>query len=103
MKIQNLIYAGFISLLLINLSGCAELQQDWINDNCNASAAYANGMNDGKDGQDMQANYAGGCPANISELNQAYQKGFKYGLAHALTPAPVPAQVNIYNGTNAAN
>lgn len=98
MKIRHLICIGFISLLFV-LSGCAQLQQYNIEQNCNASAAYASGINDAKNGQDMQRNYASDCPANNQQLNDAYQKGFKFGLAH--TPAP-GAQVNIYNGGNGA-
>ena len=69
--------------------GCAALKEEYIKTTCNESAAYAAGINDANSGNDMQSNYASQCPANPIELNQRYQAGYKYALAHK------PTQINV--------
>lgn len=76
------------------LGGCAQMQADYIAKTCNTDAAYAAGVNHGKNGDDMVGNYGmvAGCPDNIDALNQAYSKGFTVGLESgaALPPNTEP-------------
>jgi hypothetical protein len=98
MKIQNKLFAALIFLLSINLLACVEMEQAHIRDDCTTSAAYANGMNDAKIGDDMLTNYAQKCPINSPLLNDQYQKGFEYGIAHQPAPASAVGAVNVFNG-----
>lgn len=79
MKIKLVVLAGLGALAL---SGCAQWNQEWAAQNCNPTAAYADGMNDGMQPNGyMQTNFASLCPqAQQSSLNATYQKGFNDGL-----------------------
>lgn len=66
-------------------TGCAAMQAQYVAQTCNHDAAYAAGMNDGKNGNNMRGNYASGCPQDIAALNRAYSEGFKFGLKNTAT------------------
>jgi hypothetical protein len=74
------------------LSGCAQLEQAYIQQTCNTDAAYAAGVNDAKNNVDMQANYASSCPANVAELNDTYRKGYEFSLSQVSQGT----RINIY-------
>lgn len=76
--------------LLALLSGCAGLQAALLEADCNPDAAYAAGMNDGKNGEDMVPDYASSCPSDDG-INAAYRKGFQFGLARGAAATSVPA------------
>ncbi|TNF70290.1 MAG: hypothetical protein EP298_00070 [Gammaproteobacteria bacterium] len=81
MKVISLYLVGSICLFL---SGCAEMARQ----NCTPSAAYANGINQAKEGMSMNTDYAGICEyinmpeAQKSQLNKEYAKGYRYGLKY---------------------
>ena len=72
----------FVLLSLLLLSGCEQLQQMAIENTCDVNSAYTTGVNDGKNGKDMQAHYASICPSNKNQYNAAYQRGYRFGLSH---------------------
>ncbi|MCL1126583.1 hypothetical protein [Shewanella surugensis] len=84
-------YFTFITLIL--LSGCAQMQQDWIAQHCNTQTAYSQGVNDARHDQDMQPSYAAGCPTTPDKINQAYRQGYQFVLANQ------PPSVNITTST----
>ena len=73
---------GLVALLAAIVSGCAELQAALVEAECNPDAAYAAGMNDGKNGEDMNAYYANDCPPDAG-IQAAYRSGYQFGLAHS--------------------
>ena len=72
------------------LSGCAELQAALVEAECNPNAAYAEGVNDGKNGEDMNSDYASDCPRDDG-INVAYRRGYRFGLANASSDPSTPA------------
>ncbi len=78
------IRVSLVSCLLISivsLSGCAAIQQDMIAQTCNTDAAYATGVNNAKNGFDMQNDFAAICPNNTAAINSAYRDGYQFGLS----------------------
>ena len=73
---------GLVALLAAIVSGCAELQAALVEAECNPDGAYAAGMNDGKNGEDMNAYYANDCPPDAG-IQAAYRSGYQFGLAHS--------------------
>ena len=63
-------------VMLSVLSSCAMVQASM----CNTNAAYAQGVNDAKNHQDMKTNYASLCSADVDMINASYQKGYTTGL-----------------------
>lgn len=61
---------------------CAAMQAQYVAEVCTPSAAYAAGINDAKNRQDMKGNYAAGlsCPQFQASLNQSYAEGFRFAL-----------------------
>ncbi|WP_299495806.1 hypothetical protein [uncultured Shewanella sp.] len=76
-------------IVIISLSGCAQMQQDWIAQHCNHQAAYSQGINDARHELDMQPNYAESCPTSQVKLNQAYRQGYQFVLTNQ------PSSINI--------
>lgn len=70
-----------IGVSSLALTGCAQWTQDWIQENCNTNAAYAQGVNDGMaPDMPMNTNFASPCPSNQTAINASYAKGFTAGL-----------------------
>lgn len=82
-------------IIFMLVSGCAQMQQDWITQHCNTQAAYGQGINDVRHDEDMQSNYAENCPNTQIQINQAYSQGYLFGLTHQ------PPSINI--NTSAIN
>ncbi len=76
-------FAGVI-LITSLLTSCAMIQEA----TCNTNAAYARGINDAKNHEDMQTNYASICPADIKAINNAYQDGYTTGLKKQIVIIP---------------
>lgn len=87
-----------LSICLINLSGCAALQQmheQWVKENCNTSAAFNSGLADGlQPDTSPKRSYADSCPSNQQAINDAYINGFTQGLQKR------PQQINIEKNVN---
>lgn len=69
------------------LCGCAEM----IKESCTVNAAYSSGVNDGQDRQPMR-DYGILCPKpDQGRINDAYQRGYRYGVRHRRhRPMPPP-------------
>ena len=76
---------GFSLFILLLLSGCAQMQQDWITQHCNTQAAYSQGINDVRHDEDMQSNYAENCPNTQVQINQAYSQGLSFRINSSAT------------------
>lgn len=76
---------GLVIALCILLPGCAQLTELVEQEMCSRDAAYAAGVNAGKDGHEMASNFAWGCPMPDG-LNEAYKEGYQFGLAHSRGP-----------------
>ena len=69
---------------------------------CSQDEAYAAGVNDAKNGDDMSTNFSRGCPSPEG-LNASYRDGYAFGLEHArrstavLTPGGVAVQECVTN------
>jgi hypothetical protein len=74
-------------LFLLFGSGCAQMQSALVAEVCTPDAAYAAGVNDAKNGRDMQSNYSSGCPAPAG-LNDSYRKGYQFGLSRTEPASP---------------
>lgn len=61
---------------LSGLSGCAQVIQS----TCNTDSAYATGVNDARQNNPMQANYAAFCQEGQHKINAAYRRGYREGL-----------------------
>lgn len=66
--------------LILGLTGCAAMRENYIKTYCNPDAAYAQGFNMGKNGMDMQVNYASMCPVGQNALNKKYREGYQAGI-----------------------
>ena len=55
---------------------------------CNTNAAYAQGVNDAKNHQNMKTNYASLCSADADTINASYQKGYTTGLKDQSSSLP---------------
>ena len=70
----------------ISLSGCAAMTRAIAKSECNESAAYAHGFNQGRDNDSMSSNYAGICKSiemdqgQIDQLNEKYREGYQAGM-----------------------
>ena len=71
----------FIVTIMFLLSGCAAMQQSYVEQKCNTDAAYAAGVNAAKNGRNMRANYAADCPTNQAEINASYRQGYQYAFS----------------------
>ncbi|WP_298773879.1 hypothetical protein [uncultured Shewanella sp.] len=78
-----------IIIFILSLSGCAQMQQDWIAQHCNQESAYTQGVNDARHDIDMQPNYAQGCPTTPEKLNQSYRQGYQFVITNQ------PPSINI--------
>lgn len=83
--VKNPFKNGLLLIALVTsltLVSCAAMKAEYIAENCNPSAAYAGGVNDAKNGNDMKPNYASvfDCDEDQTALNQSYADGFKFGL-----------------------
>ena len=69
---------------------------------CSTGEAYAAGVNDAKNNEDMDTDFSLGCPSPEG-LNASYREGYEYGLEHArrstsvVTPGGVVAQECVTN------
>ena len=94
---RSILLMSLISMFL--LAGCASIAEH----QCRANAAYAKGVNDGKNNADMTTDYASICsyigmPAAAQDkLNAEYVKGYEYGLENSKE-----RNVNINYGKNPA-
>ena len=73
----------------IMCSSCAKMEQWYENTYCNPNGAYSVGINDAKNSDAMQANFAASCPDNNMAINKSYRRGYKFGLANK------PTEINI--------
>ncbi|WP_299007417.1 hypothetical protein [uncultured Shewanella sp.] len=71
-----------IIMVILSLSGCAQIRQDSMAQHCNQQSAYSQGVNDARQNVAMQPNYAKGCPNTPEQLNHAYRQGYKFAIAH---------------------
>lgn len=76
---------GIALVPLVALSNCAAMQAQYEAQHCTHDAAYAAGVNAGKNGQNMSGDYASvtnctGDATDATALNNAYAAGFKFGL-----------------------
>ncbi|MDX1901527.1 MAG: hypothetical protein SFW66_05930 [Gammaproteobacteria bacterium] len=88
----------FIVFLTTQLTACAELTAQYNTTHCTTNAAYAAGVNAATSGNEMETTYDSLCSENSDALNNAYQNGYKYGLAHQ--PTSVKTKVIVYNGNH---
>lgn len=64
-------------ILIVLLGSCASMMEDY----CSENTAYSAGVNDARNGQDMNAHYAYSCPADMKEqATESYNKGYHTGL-----------------------
>ena len=78
LNFKTILKVTSMAILASSLFGCAEIQKT----TCTTDSAYAQGVNDARDNQNMQSNYASYCPTNQSKINAAYRRGYKTGLKH---------------------
>jgi hypothetical protein len=90
----------FLIILLSSfLLGCAQMKQMAINNTCSKSNAYTVGVNDGRTNSEMRLDFASICPDNQDVYNEAYIKGYKFGLSQYSNKT----NVNINNSSNGSN
>ena len=60
-----------------------ELRQRSLASNCQSDNAYGAGVNQGKNGWDMNTAYYDGCPVGVqASAKDAYRRGFEAGMNH---------------------
>ncbi|ODN43694.1 hypothetical protein [Piscirickettsia litoralis] len=97
-------YFNLLIIILLGsifLTGCAQMMQAWVAQNCNTDAAYSQGVNAARHGEDMEINYAAACPANQSQINAAYRQGYQYTLKHQ--PTEINININTHKGKSAVD
>ena len=69
-------------VILVLLNGCAQMQKDWEDSNCNYDGSFAAGVNDSKNGADMDpARIVSQCPSPTrADVQKGYRAGF---MSHA--------------------
>jgi hypothetical protein len=87
---SRLLILGFC----IGLSSCASMERDWILSNCSKDGAYAQGMNDGRDGKRMSIEPINQtCPIErVPEALQSYREGYQAGMQANQQSNQEPAQ-----------
>ncbi|ALA25543.1 hypothetical protein AVI51_05510 [Piscirickettsia salmonis] len=101
MRYLKLLISVSVILAGLLLTGCAQMMQAWVAQNCTTDAAYSQGLNAARHGEDMKMSYAAGCPANQSQLNAAYRQGYQYQLSNQ--PAEVNININTHKGKTQAS
>ena len=85
----------FLFVLFI-LVGCAAMQKDFLDRNCNFEGAYSLGSNDAQKAQPMNANGLAQCPdASKNKALRGYREGYNAFMASR----PTQINVNISNGS----
>lgn len=84
----------FASTLLLVMSACAAMQQQYVEQVCNTEGAYQQGYNDGHGAGHMDSSFASMCPSDQESIRRAYRDGFDKGSAQkASEPQPVEIHV----------
>src|SRR4051812_19413812 len=85
---------ALLPFLFLAASGCAAMQQNWVDQLCNTEGSYAQGYNDGHSGARADSSYANMCPESPDSLRRAYRDGFDKGTAKkGSEPLPTGASV----------
>jgi hypothetical protein len=93
---MNKIFALVVFPLIFILGGCGPIQV--VNDgsqppplpqNCDMASAYATGVNDAKNNNDMQTNYAVNCLGNNAALNDNYRQGYRFTFSKLHPGSPI--------------
>ncbi|MCH2185527.1 hypothetical protein MK280_06605 [Myxococcota bacterium] len=68
--------------LTLPLASCAAIQAQYEAETCTPTAAYAAGVNDARNGKNMDGNYAAAyyCSQDQASLNQSYIEGFQFAM-----------------------
>lgn len=70
-----------IPALAISLfTGCASMQETWVNKNCNKDAGYSQGMNDARNQVGMDLSKYNQMCKNAGEVTAAYREGYSEEL-----------------------
>lgn len=90
MKVMKSLSLMTVTLCLTGCAAMAQMQQQWIAQNCNKAAAYNAGMTAGlTPGSAPNPDYAQQCPINNLAINAAYLEGYRKGVSAR------PTEINV--------
>lgn len=73
---MKLVLKSVVTALII--SSCAQMEKDFIKNNCNEESAYSSGMNASNSGKESDVSLYGLCPEESRKaIKQAYLKGYR--------------------------
>ena len=84
----------------ILFSSCASMEKDWVQSNCSRDGAFAQGMNDGREGKRMSIEAINhSCPIErVPEALQSYREGYQAGMqANQQSVQGAPRYENVIN------
>lgn len=88
---------------VLNLAGCAGMQQAYRDQICHAEGGYERGMNDARTGEPMNQSFANACEgAGREAALKGYREGYTAGLASVQAEKP-KTQINVNIGGSPGN
>jgi hypothetical protein len=87
-------------LVLLLLVSCAQMKQDWVDQNCNEESAYSSGVNDANSAKKSDLSTYSMCSqAERKSIRQAYLKGYKETQSNPMNLIKDAIGLNAYKCT----
>jgi len=85
--------------LVVSLTNCASMMENYRAQTCNENAGYERGMNDAREDKPMNSQFAQPCGAEIQAVvMRGYRGGYSAGMSSKNPPAPANSLININIG-----
>ncbi len=86
MKTTSVAQWAILFSILMGLSSCAAIRENWLQETCNYDGSYEMGMNEARRGEEMNSYFIKQCPpATRAEAKRGYREGFAAGAhGHSL-------------------